>query len=93
MLRPWEQDTFKHVMHSVDEAPDNLAQSIHGITHTAFVDHFITKMRDSGVDYYSSEGKTFAKKLLSHIKSLKPYFAQKKRDLDAADITEQVANT
>jgi hypothetical protein len=70
------------VVQKFEDAPENIARTIAATLHGTFVGHFIARSMDLGVDYYSS--KSFAKKLLTPMKALNPYFAQRKRELDAA---------
>lgn len=71
-------------MQKFEDAPENVARTIAGTLHSTFVGVFIGRTRESGIDYYSPSAKSFAKKLLSPMKPLNPYFAQQKRELDAA---------
>jgi hypothetical protein len=75
------QATFRHVVQKFEDAPENIARTIAATLHGTFVGHFIARTMVSGIDYYSP--KSFAKKLLTPMKPLNPYFAQRKRELDA----------
>jgi hypothetical protein len=79
------QDTFRHVVQKFEDAPESIARTIAGTLHSAFVGIFIARTASSGIDYYAN--KSFATKLLSTMKPLTPYFAQQKRELDAAAST------
>lgn len=73
--------TFRHVVQKFEDAPENIARTIAATLHDTFVGHFIARTMASGIDYYSP--KSFAKKLLTPMKPLNPYFAQRKRELDS----------
>jgi len=78
------EDTFRRVVTAVENTPDDMGPTIRGILSRTFVNHFIDKTKAAGIDYYSDMTKSFSRKLLSSMKHLRPYFAQRKRELEAA---------